>query len=603
MYSHEHKNSNSSTTTVKNTLWYRVGNFYDYQFDAGWHSFYDKSYCNKIRSVKYHNPSYTSILNTIGIHCFEKGELVVELFANEIWYKQIHQELNKYFNTDKYERSFRIESEDDVKNFVLILEAMNTWQSKSEIEFTVIEDMIDCLTNQNLEHSVSEKDMHQVEVFPFRSFEKKDDNIVARYLGRNNKSDFSMKILDMLLKKGFPPSGHACWNATLFSDTSILEKLLVYGANPYEKQFFCNGFWSTKELLFGTQDEKYINCIQRFFTKPKKSLSSTKINLAKEIKISSDKKSITTTFFMEDKSVINATMKNAARMTSKELEEVYPLFCNYFITPENNEELRKKRFMEDFTSKDNFIHLVRDQKTEKLLGFNLFNIITPSNDLMGVQSICTAAEASFAGNGIMNFLVYRIPFALQHLNPKKFVFMVFFSMNYFSYSFAKNLLHYPKYVPDDFDVFSKIVIEKTYGTETKLQQDGLSCYIVDNSYYTKPNETKEENVSIDHAIFDKEFLGNKSYKQMDGKAVPIIFFAEAINNIILQTSFTRYQLDFSQHIQESLDYWKDFFPVTGQSKLLPSSVFWNFIKIINLVRKMITNNNSQQNQVKVRSGL
>lgn len=339
----------------------------------------------------------------------------------------------------------------------------------------------------------------------------------------------------------------------------LLELLLWYGANPFKRaESLVFGRSSPLELakIFGLHSK--INTIIAAFSKASRPLTTASSHPAPLKVIRSqleyEKQCIITTLDFSNHKTLQTVIKPLDKLSAEERAGVFAHFkIGFEITTEKQACTIETVFDDDFSGKKT-IELIYDG--EHLIGFNLFEVITPEKSKDNVFLHCAYAYLSpdYRGYGLMTYLAFRPAYSLQLLLEDKKVGVFFCSIHYNSYRLV-DFQHFPKYQPDYMPELANEVLDDVLQADYAYYHDLITYYIFDRVRVKGPNHATSY-ASLNERLFRKEILGmsNQDHEQTHTKAAPILFYIGDENTNKMRITARYLGIDFDSHAIKLAEY-------------------------------------------------
>lgn len=385
------------------------------------------------------------------------------------------------------------------------------------------------------------------------------------------ESSGNSKQLQKLLLSGEDPNQRndhgetALYRAAITQDSKSVHLLLCYGGNPFDRE---NGtFQSAFEVSFEWGDSKSLDLYN--YAKPEKLAApcSKSLMKIKSIALVLDGNIPLTRIDFTNETYVFTTLKKPKQITSIEFKQLFQKFQKAF-------QLDEKSFGEDINSENNIIEMIYNEKRE-LIGFNIFELITPSKnkDYLIVHCLYTYIETEYRGNGLMDFLVYRLVAAIKHGVDNKKIGFLGGAITPNGYRLVHEFAHYPKYQPDHMHQLLDDILRKVYKSDDlKLFRNGITCF-TEEKVSVKVN--RKEKLDIHERFFYEYLLGiDINSTQENNRAAPILFLIENKSFYRMNEGFLKFGINFQEHTLELAKRLKHFFPNLGvAASLLKLSLF------------------------------
>lgn len=384
------------------------------------------------------------------------------------------------------------------------------------------------------------------------------------------------KKMKRALAKGYNPNCAQRVDRSTFSpvysaivmhaDVKLLELLLYYEANyiGHPSHFRASKIDSLTPLevafAFGQTDK--LNLMQSMMpmSRPQKSPSLNSLKLIESnVSYQSSSAAVLTKFLFSNDQGVVTKLKSVSGLSDQEMSAVYQLFRSTFQVLDDHDGGKiKKLFKKDF-SKEKMIDLILDKN--KIIGFNLYEMIDDIKHPNHLFLHCAYAALlpSYRGLGLMPIFTFRMAYVLQEVFPEKEIGVFFCSIHYNSYRMV-NFPHYPKFQTDNSLPIVQMLLGKTMPSGFVHQHSEITSYVPDDlqvagSSFPQP-ETKFS--SINEKIFWREILGcsenDMTGSPANGRAAPILFFANNENKASIQKLAANIGLPFDSHILEFAIY-------------------------------------------------
>lgn len=589
-------------------IWCRSGNFFKVKDYKGYPSVTLRN------SVSYYNTSPCVIISKIEVIYRVSGITEIWLHASPYSYNKLKEACKKIFNEqdtveyDDQNLAHQVKIKLDKPNFssiIALFEYINKeYNDNGYIEFPKVvfkeiqqieQHLENYSFNSDYQHQISEESFINSHTNPalFKS------KALVSFLKKYELKEPPLKVFKKFLISGENTNqvadgytvGDAGWPPLFFAlyrwSNVYLELLLAYGANPFLRYGSEN--LSTVEMAKRYYFSAKCDVILKSMTKIEAPITRTKFPdspTIEDVKIHSDPTRIVTQLGFSNKEALYTVIFPAKKLSSIEKENIFSIFNKFFEPAPESKKTAREIFEEDIADPDNhkFVEAIYDAKTNKIIGFNLFEIILLPNRKDHVIFHCVYAliEPAYRGYKIMPLLSFRNAYSLQALNTNLKVAVFYSAIHYNSVVLSERFLTFPKYQPEHVVPLVKDILKEVYGDDVMFHDD-MTCFIRENLRVKGANYETGNNLL--QKLYIRHILGipeKTSPDDIPTRAAPILFYIgddslHEMQNLlkILGADFNGIMLKMAGLM---VPFVKHLIPINGSSKEISSIkndyVFW-----------------------------